>query len=108
MADLSNYSADDALDEWANDRTRAPLLLRHAVEISGVEYVLDGIMKRGFRKSVALGALKTIGAIQTPKREPPEDPFRDQITRLWKRDRDRFMKLTEELYHAALDEQAAS
>jgi hypothetical protein len=104
--DLSNYSADDALDEWVNDRTRGPLLLRHAVEISGPEYAIEGIVKRGFRKSVALGALKTAGLITIPKRERPvsDDPFRDQLTRLWQRDRERFMTLTEELYNAAVEE----
>ena len=106
MPDLSNYSADDALDEWANDRTRAPILLRHAVEISGIDYVIEGIVKRGFRKAIALAALKTVGAIQTPKheRQQSDDPFRDQLSRLWKRDRKRFMEITEELYNAAVGE----
>lgn len=101
--DLSNYSADDALDEWAHDRSRAPLLLKHSVDIAGVDYTIEGIIKRGYKRTVAFGALKAANIITVPKRDKvaSEDPFRDQLARLWKKDRERFMAVTEELYNAA-------
>lgn len=96
--DLSNYSARDLIQEWILDRARAPLLLKKAVELEGIEGVLALAKEHGVAPSTMRLYLMKAGCIATEPKPKPEDPFRDKVEKLWRRDRARFMDIVEGLW----------
>lgn len=63
---LSNYSAEDAIDEVITSRANIPELLRHAAALNGIVWVREQLVSRGLSRLVAHSALRSCGLLPHP------------------------------------------
>lgn len=96
--DLSTYSMEELLQQWVQERTRSPLLLKEAVARGGVDAVVAYVIALGIKKQVIVFKLRHAGCIQWPARERDPDPFYTKVKKLWRQDKARLMALVEEFY----------
>ena len=102
MADLSNYSMADLIQEWIMDRARGPLLLQKAVDLDGVDAVIAFAVEQGVPRGTIMFSLRRAGCIEAKPKEPKPDadPFLEKVETLWRKDRARLMQIVNGLYNA--------
>jgi hypothetical protein len=89
---------EELVQQWVQDRTRSPLLLKTAVALQGVDAVIAYAIEIGVSKNVIMFTLRRYGCIQSPARERDPDPFYTKVKKLWRQDKARLMALVEEFY----------
>lgn len=103
MADLSNYSMHDLLQEWIMDRARAPILLQRAVELEGIDAVIAYAVENGVPRGTIMFALRKAGCVQsTPKDPSPSDEadaVRRKLRKLWRDHQDTVKDEITRLFH---------
>lgn len=83
---LSNYSAETAVDEAVTLRKSVPELLRHAAALAGVDWVLQRlVLNHGLSNSVARAVLRAAGCLAPPPTRLPA-PSVERIVRVLRRE----------------------